>query len=94
MVKKKFIRADHAHLKCDQIIIPIKGKIKIITYRKKKKKIYILSRLKKEALFVPTLTWVRINFLKDDDCLLTLCNYKYDKKEYISSFEKFKKHYL
>lgn len=92
--KKKYIRADHAHLKCNQLIIPIKGKIKITTYRKKKKKTIILSRLKKEALFIPTLTWVRINFSKDDDCLLTLCDYNYDKKEYISSFDKFRKYYL
>ena len=46
--KKKYIRADHAHLKCSQIIIPINGKIKITTYRKNRKKIYILSRFKKE----------------------------------------------
>lgn len=92
--KKKYIRADHAHLKCSQIIIPINGKIKITTYRKNRKKIYILSRFKKEALFIPNLTWIRINFLRDNDCLLTLCNYKYDKKEYINSFDKFKNNYF
>ena len=54
----------------------------------------MLSKLKNQALFVPTLTWIRINFSSDDDCLLTLCSYKYDKNEYISSFEKFKKKYF
>ncbi len=92
--KKNFIRADHAHIKCNQIIIPIRGKIKITTYRKKKKKVFILSRHKKQALLIPTLTWIRINFFKNEDCLLTLCSYKYDKKEYISSFNIFKKKYF
>ena len=92
--KKQFFRADHAHMKCSQIIIPIKGKIKITTYRNKKKKIFYLNRLKNQALLIPTFTWLRINFFKNDDCLLTLCNYKYDKKEYINSFKIFKTKYF
>ncbi len=92
--KKRFIRADHAHMKCSQIIIPIRGRIKITTYRNKKKKIFNLSRLKNHALLIPTLTWTKINFFKDDDCLLTLCNYKYDKQEYINSFKIFKTKYF
>ena len=92
--KKKFIRADHAHLKCNQIIVPIKGKIKITTFRNKKKKIFFLNRINKKALYIPTLTWVKIEFLNDDDCLLTLCDYKYDKKEYINSFDMFNKKYF
>ena len=92
--KKKYIRADHAHKICNQIIIPIRGKIKITTYKNKKKRIFMLSKLKNEALFIPTLTWIRINFFRDDDCLLALCSYKYDKNEYISSFAKFKKKYF
>ncbi len=91
--KRKHIRADHAHKICNQIIIPIRGKIKITTFKNKKKSIFILSKLKNEALFIPTLTWIRINFFRDDDCLLTLCSYKYDKNEYINSFDEFKKKY-
>ena len=41
--KKKFLRADHAHKKCTQILIPIIGKIKITTYFNKKKKIFKLD---------------------------------------------------
>ena len=91
--KKKYIRADHAHKKCKQIIIPIKGKVKITTFKNKKKKVFILSRFKNESLLIPTYTWIKINILKNDDCLLTLCSHKYDKKEYINSFDKFKKKY-
>ena len=39
---KKYFRADHAHKKCNQILIPINGKIEvtITTLKNKKKKSY------------------------------------------------------
>ncbi len=92
--KKKFLRADHAHKKCTQILIPIIGKIKITTYFNKKKKIFKLDPKKGVALKISTHTWLNIKFNKNDDCLLTACNYKYDKKEYISDFRIFKKKYF
>jgi UDP-2-acetamido-3-amino-2,3-dideoxy-glucuronate N-acetyltransferase len=90
--KKKYFRADHAHKKCDQIIIPVKGKIKI-TLMNKEKKIYYISQKLMRGLYVPKKNWIKINFYKDFDCLLVLCNYKYDKKEYISSYNDFIKRY-
>ena len=49
--KKKFIRGDHAHHKCSQYLIPIKGSM-IVKYedRFKKKKYYFLLK-KKWAYF-------------------------------------------
>ena len=92
--KKKTIRADHGHKKCVQLIIPINGNIKIYTYKNKKRKTFKLNRRKREALLVPTYTWIRIEFEKKNDCLLVLCNYKYDKKEYITSFKQFMEEYF
>ena len=89
--KKKLFRADHAHLKCSQIIIPLAGKVKIKIISKNFKRIYYLSPLLKKALYVPTYNWITIYFENNNDSLITLCNYKYDKKEYISSFKEFKK---
>ena len=91
--KKKYLRADHAHEKCSQILIPIIGKIKVTTYCNKIKKIFILSPKKGKALKVSLHTWINIKFYNDGDCLLTLCDYKYDKKEYISNFKDFLKNY-
>ena len=91
--KKKYLRADHAHKKCTQIIIPILGKIKVKKYKNNRKKIFNLSPSNKKALLVPVFTWLNIKFFKDNDCLLTICNYKYDKKEYISNFNDFLKTY-
>ncbi len=89
--KKSLFRADHAHSKCSQIIIPLSGTIKIKVISRKFKKIYILSKFSKKALFVPPFNWIKINFRNNNDSLLTLCDYKYDKKEYISEFNNFKK---
>lgn len=91
--KKNYLRADHAHKKCSQIIIPIKGNTKITTYHKKKKKIFFLKPSKNKALFVPIHTWLNIKFFKNNDSILTLCNYQYKKKEYILNFYDFKKKY-
>ena len=46
-----------------------------------------------KGLYVPKKNWIKINFYKDLDCVLVLCNYKYDKKEYISSYSDFIKRY-
>ena len=91
--KKKYFRADHAHKKCAQIIIALNGKIKIFTFFKKKKKIFNINQKSKKALFIPPKCWLKIKFSKNQDSLITLCNYKYDKSEYILSFNEFKKKY-
>lgn len=92
--KKNYLRADHAHKKCTQFIVPIVGKVKITTFNNKKKKIFILDHKKELGLIVPTYTWLNIKFYKNNDCLLTTCDYKYDKKEYISNFKVFKQNYF
>jgi hypothetical protein len=46
---------------------------------------------KKKTLFVSPYNWIIIFFNNNKDSLLTLCNYKYDKKEYILELDKFKK---
>ena len=46
---------------------------------------------KRNALFIPPYNWITIYFKENQDSLLTLCNYKYDKKEYISLYKDFKK---
>tara|TARA_B100000427_G_C15326081_1_gene514742 strand:- start:189 stop:605 length:417 start_codon:yes stop_codon:yes gene_type:complete len=89
--KKKYFRADHAHSKCSQIIIPLSGEILIKIVSKNYKKKFKLNIKSKAAIYVPPYNWITIYFKNNNDSLLTLCNYKYDKKEYISHFSKFKK---
>lgn len=91
--KRKYLRADHAHTKCDQILLPVKGTMEVTTYKKGVRKKFILNENISKGIIIPTRTWLKIKFYKDNDCLLTLCNYRYDKKEYILSFDDFLKNY-
>ena len=91
MEKKKFPRAKHAHAKCNQILIPVSGTVKIeISNLKKIKKTYILSNKNNKFLIVPSFHFIKIKFMMKNAILLTLCDYKYDKKEYIQEEEFFK----
>ena len=88
----KCLRADHAHYKCNQIFIPISGSIKInITTKKGKIFNYLISVKNKKFLFIPNYHWVKIKFVQRTASVLVLCDYKYDRKEYIHDFNKFLK---
>ncbi len=89
--KSKYFRADHAHKKCWQIIIPLRGDIMIQLKSKNFSKVFHLNKKKRKAIIVPPYNWIKINFKNNEDSLLTLCNYKYDKREYISNFKDFQK---
>ena len=87
---KKHFRADHAHTKCNQILIPVFGKITVeLTSLKNVKKKFLLTHKNNNYLIVPKLNWIRLKFYSDDSILLTLCDFKYDKKEYIQSKKQF-----
>lgn len=87
---KKYFRADHAHKKCRQILIPINGAIQVdVTTLKGKKKKFILNYKKNNLLCVPKLHWIRLKFKSRNGIILILCDYKYDKKEYIQNISDF-----
>ena len=87
---KKFMRADHAHRKCNQILIPVNGSAKVNIFNLKKvKKTFIINDKNKNYLMIPKFHFIQIKFLKKDTILLTLCDYEYDKKEYIQKTEFF-----
>ena len=87
---KRYFRADHAHKKCNQVLIPINGTIEAyITNKNKKERKFLLSLRSNNYLFVPKDHWIKLKFIKKKSILLTLCDYKYDKKEYIQSKKKF-----
>ena len=87
---QKFMRADHAHRKCNQVLIPVNGSAKITVFNQKKtKKTFIINDTNKKFLIIPKFNFIQIKFLKKTSILLTLCDYKYDKKEYIQKKEFF-----
>ncbi|MAY90778.1 MAG: hypothetical protein CMN00_06335 [Rickettsiales bacterium] len=85
---KNTIRGNHAHKKCTQIFISLKGSIDLLIEKKRIKKI----KLKEFSNFVkvPPLNWVKIK-LKKNQILMVLCNENYSEKEYIRNYQKFLK---
>ena len=87
--RKKYKRGDHAHKKCSQVFIPIKGKIKInMKYRKTKKSVF-LSANRSRSLFVPPKIWSSVEFLYNNSLVLVLTDYEYDFKDYIETYKEF-----
>ena len=87
--RKKYKRGEHAHKKCSQLFIPIKGKIKInMKYRKTEKNI-LLSANRSRSLFVPPKIWSSVEFLNSNSLVLVLTDYEYDFKDYIETYKEF-----
>ena len=87
--KKKYKRGDHAHKKCSQVFIPIKGKIKInMKYRKTEKSV-LLNANRSKSLFVPPKIWSSVEFLNSNSLVLVLTDYEYDFKDYIETYKEF-----
>ena len=87
--RKKYKRGDHAHKKCSQVFIPIRGKIKInMKYRKTEKSV-LLSANRSKSLFVPPKIWSSVEFLYNNSLVLVLTDYEYDFKDYIETYKEF-----
>ena len=87
--RKKYKRGDHAHKKCSQVFIPIKGKIKIIMKYRKTEKSVLLNANRSKSLFVPPKIWSSVEFLNSNSLVLVLTDYEYDFKDYIETYKEF-----
>tara|TARA_B100001057_G_C22807022_1_gene933885 strand:+ start:1304 stop:1702 length:399 start_codon:yes stop_codon:yes gene_type:complete len=89
--KKNSLRADHAHLKCSQFLVPIFGKVLVSFENKKgifKKE---LSFNKKESLLLKPKTWCKVKFLDKNSKLLVFCDREYEFRDYIEKYDNFLK---
>ena len=87
--KKNFFRADHAHYKCSQFLIPLYGTI-TVTYKNKKGKFKrILSFKKNNSLLLKQLTWCKIKFQSSNSKLMVFCDMEYDPSDYIRNYKEF-----
>tara|TARA_Y100000816_G_C26068920_1_gene562024 strand:+ start:806 stop:1207 length:402 start_codon:yes stop_codon:yes gene_type:complete len=86
--KINVIRGRHAHKKCTQIFLPIKGKSEIKLTKNFTKK-YLLDPKHLKLLRVPPLTWCEIKFLEKDCLIIVLCDVNFNKKEYIRNYKNF-----
>ena len=88
---KNKIRADHAHLKCSQYLVVIKGSVNVIYENKKGKYKKKLSSNNKNTLLLKPKTWCRVKFINKDSMLLVFCDREYEFDDYIEYYKEFLK---
>ena len=79
-------RGGHAHKDCTQVLIPVKGSIKLIVSNPEVRHEYNLEDNK--ALIVPPMWWGE-QVYHQNSVLLVLCDEHYDESEYIRDWEEF-----
>ena len=87
--KKNSKRADHAHRKCTQYIIPLCGSVNINYENKKGKFTKKLSFSNCEGLIIKPNTWVNLKFNTKYSIILVLCDREYEFSDYIEQYDIF-----
>lgn len=87
---KKKTRGNHAHIKCSQYFICIKGKIlvKVISSKNKKKE-YFLEENNLRGLLVKPNHWNILSPIVENSKVICFCDMNYSKSDYITNFRKF-----
>ena len=88
-VPDKEVRGKHAHYECDQIIICLSGKLKVLLDDGKERKIQTLSG-PGQGLLVPAGIWA-VETYYDNAVMLVLCSHDYNAEDYIHSYKEFVK---
>ena len=88
-VKDQNDRGKHSHHKTKQVLICLKGEVKVVCDDGENKDTWILNEPNK-ALYIPEMIWDEQLYTSEDSILLVLANTKYNFNDYIEDYEKFK----
>jgi carbonic anhydrase/acetyltransferase-like protein (isoleucine patch superfamily) len=84
------LRGEHAHKRCHQLLICVKGSVSVVTDNGKQRKEYVLDSPTK-GLHLPAMTWgVQYNY-SEDATLLVIASERYDADDYIRDYDEFLK---
>ena len=86
----KLERGFHAHKKCEQFIIAMKGSFELSLDNGKTVSEYNLNTNSK-GVYIPLLNWIKMSNFSKDCILMVICSYKYDESEYIRDYSIFLK---
>jgi hypothetical protein len=86
------IRGKHAHYKTEQILISVAGKIIVNIEMPDGKKMTFTLEKPNIGLYVPPNCWHTMQYTHSA-VQLVIASTKYDEKDYIRSYDDFKKHY-
>ena len=81
-------RGEHAHLKCHQFLVAVKGSVSVVTDDGKSREEFLLNR-NSLGLYLPPMTWgIQYNFSADAVLLVFASDY-YDASDYIRNYQEF-----
>ena len=89
----KNIRGNHAHKKCKQFFICLKGKVKIVLKGNLRDETIVLNSNFRKGLYVMPKTWNILKPMTKKCEVLCLCDRAYSKSDYIFNFSEFKKNF-
>lgn len=81
-------RGFHAHKKCLQILVAIRGSFTLKLDNGFDKKEFILNK-SNEGILIPLFNYLTMSNFSDDCIIMVICSYKYDETEYIRDYDEF-----
>ena len=87
-VEKESNRGFHAHFYCHQFLICLKGGVVLELHNGKEKETIYLN--KGNYYHINPMIWAHQEYL-NNSMLMVLCSHEYDKEDYITDFEEFKR---
>ena len=82
------VRGEHAHKKCQQFLVCLKGQVSVVADDGKKRQEFLLDRLN-IGLYIPPMVWAVQYKYSKDAILLVLASLTYDSEDYIRDYNKY-----
>lgn len=82
------IRGEHAHLRCEQFLIAVKGSVHVVADDGVNREQFVLDR-PGLGLYLPPMTWGIQYRYSADAVLLVLASQYYDNQDYVRDYDRF-----
>ena len=82
------IRGEHAHLRCKQFLIAVKGSVQVVADDGSNREQFLLER-PSIGLYLPPMTWGIQYRYSADAVLLVLASQHYDSSDYVRDYDEF-----
>ncbi|HET8899501.1 MAG TPA: FdtA/QdtA family cupin domain-containing protein [Rhodanobacteraceae bacterium] len=84
------IRGQHAHKQCHQLLMCVRGRIKVSGDDGRRRETYMLDR-PNLGFYMPPMTWGAQFEYSPDAVLIVLASHRYDNDDYIRDYDTFLK---
>jgi hypothetical protein len=81
-------RGNHAHKNAVQVLVCLKGKIKITLENKQRQVVEFMLDNPNQGLYIPNYYWRKLNFFEEGICL-SLSSSDYSEEDYIRDYQEF-----